>query len=128
MTEKGTMSISDVAGIFNALKTENRIRALEFISEGDNLSEIAEQLDMSHSGVHSYLEDMEEMGLVEHRGTTREITQAGKTVLEMIDDLDERLKTAKINMLGETAKEMGFASPINEEELRQILEQKQEDE
>lgn len=72
---------SDMAKIYNSLKTEERIKTFELLVKGDNLSDIADRLEMSYSGVYAYLEDFEEAGLVKNLNGKREVTDKGQTVV-----------------------------------------------
>lgn len=119
------MNISRVAEVFDVLKTENRIKTLKLIKDEKKLSEIADEIDMSYSGVHSYLEDFESTHLVRKKNNKREITEAGELVLEHTDELSDQLREVKFRMLAnsfdETAAELGFNSPLSEEEIEEKL-------
>jgi len=119
------MNTDSVAEVYDALKTENRIKTLELIEEEKKLSDIADEINMSYSGVHSYLEDFESAHLVKKKDNKRRITEAGELVLEHTDDLGDQLQEIKFRMLAnsfdETATEMGFSSPLSEEEIEERL-------
>jgi len=114
------MSLEHLGKIYNALKTPNRIRTLQLIAEGLNLSEISEELEMSYASIHSYARDLEDIHLVEdNKG--REITEAGEIVLEFSEQLNEQIEPIFLERwkqsVEETSEEFGFASPFSEGEI-----------
>lgn len=117
------------AEIYNALKNEQRIQTLRLVDEGGSLTEIADELNMSNSGVHSYLSDLEEVYLIESKNRTRQITEVGKVVLEFTDELAVEVNEAQKEMVSRaiqnTAQNYGFASDLSDEELRDILEKEE---
>lgn len=118
------MSLEHLGEIFNALKTPNRIRTLQLIADGLNLSEISEELEMSYASIHSYARDLEDAHLIEdNKG--RDITEAGKIVLEFSEQLNEQIEPVFLERwkqsVEETSEEFGFSSPFSEEELDRFV-------
>lgn len=114
------MTLEQVGEIYNALKNENRIQALNMVDEGLTLSEIADDLEMSYSGVHSYLVDMEEAHLVKEEGGSRGITEAGRVALDATKSFDQEMEPVLQEMwkqqVEKDSEEFGMPSPFSDQD------------
>ncbi len=78
-----------VSRIYSALKVPNRIKTLESIADGKNLTEISRELNISYAGTQSYKEDLNKSGLIITCGNRYEITEMGKYMLENYKEIAE---------------------------------------
>lgn len=121
-----------VAEIFDTVKTEERIEALELLIKGQSIGEIAEELDMSYSSIHTYIENFEEAGLIERTDEGAELTEIGEFVEDTITELEELIEESVTERLEERVRGEfeergpGFASPKGREVLERLLEEAKE--
>lgn len=116
-----------VSSIFDSLKTGNRIQTLEMTVDGKSISEMSDELEMSTSSIHSYLKDFEEAGLL-NREDEPELTDTGRYLLEVIEELENRLEEQITERQAEVIKQeldssVGYRSPKGREILEQLLEE-----
>lgn len=76
-----------------ALDSEAKIHTYELLGEGWSQSEIAEELGMSNSSIHSYKEMFAEMGWIDEEN---DYTKWGEFVFEHLQRLDEEYSSMKI--------------------------------
>ncbi len=78
----------DVAAILSALDTTRRVQTYDRLYRGESPQDIAEELEVTRSGIQPYLNDFKEVGLVEIRGKKYEFTEKGEKIHELLNQLD----------------------------------------
>ncbi|QOJ78190.1 helix-turn-helix domain-containing protein [Infirmifilum lucidum] len=79
----------EIGGILEVLSNPVRVEILRLLMESPKrYSEIAERVGVSQAGLAHHIKKLESKGLVEHRGEVYGITQLGKNILAVIDNIE----------------------------------------
>lgn len=78
----------DVADILSALDTTRRVQTYDLLYRGESPQDIAEELEVTRSGIQPYLNDFKEVGLVEIQGKQYRFTEKGEKIHELLNQLD----------------------------------------
>lgn len=78
----------EVAAVLSALDTPRRVQTYDLLYRGESPKDIAEELEVTRSGIQPYLNDFKDIGLVEIEGKKYRFTEKGEKIHELLNQLD----------------------------------------
>ena len=113
----------DISEIYNSLKKKERIEALKYTKQGYNLTEISEQVGMSYSTIHNYLQDHKEAHLVKKENGGYIITKAGELVLGFVEELEPKIEEFMKKDAKSEINKISEEHNLSKEEIKDLLEE-----
>lgn len=107
-----------LAEVLEAIGSRKRLAALEEITQDTPASEIHEQIDASRSGVQHFVNDFKDTGMVTSPEDGQyELTEKGQVVVDLLTELDTKLKEFEVERL----RGMAVESSLSADEIQEIL-------
>lgn len=120
----------ELSKIYNALSLPKKVSGFLYLVEGQELGEIAKNLNIARTSFQRYIESYQNGELIkkgQHLGEYQ-VTERGKTILKQIKELVEEVLIKEHEKKMEMAKELAatgepsvFASGLSVEKLEELL-------
>jgi len=119
---------AEIGQTLDALGGQKRLTAFDLLAEGESAPAVAEEIDISRSGLQPYLDDYRDNDLLEKTDRGFVTTEKGERVHEWLEELDGRLEQFLIGELEESARKLaeheGLAmNSKTQDVLRELLDE-----